>query len=114
MRKPCERSVKPFLKKNFKLACYSLITGMDLIHSAWILPGAHLGKLVLRTRYAGEETVIILCLLVISCSCTGVWGFEDKSLKGRVPVTAVKHSGLRTAIQKAIGAMCAGLRAHTG
>jgi hypothetical protein len=29
-------------------------------------------------------------------------------------VTAAKHSGLRTVIQKAIGAMCAGLRAHTG
>jgi hypothetical protein len=87
---------------------------MDLVHSAWILPGAHLGELVLRTRYAGEEMVIVLYFLVISCSCTGIWGFEDKLLKGRASVTAAKHSDLRTAIQKAIGAMCAGLRAHTG
>ena len=87
---------------------------MDLVYSAWILPGAHFGELILRICYAGEETVTVLCLLVISYPCTGIWGFEDKSLKGRVPVTAAKHSGLRTAIQKAIGAMCAGLRAHTG
>ena len=84
-----------------------------MVHSAWILPGAYLSELVLRTRYAGEETVTVLCLLVISCFCTGVWGFEDKSIRGRAPVTAAKHFGLRTAIQKAIGVMCAGLRAHT-
>jgi hypothetical protein len=44
----------------------------------------------------------LLFILVISVECE------------RVFVTAAKHSGLRTAIQKAIGARCAGLRAHTG